>query len=265
MCDAAASRRAPLSALAYTTGSGRSVRSAAKRCLTPPSQVVEEFMNDFRSIRVPAHIDGTGDGSDVDPKAHWVIRELGLPAMVKACVTCRSTRHHPTGKFRVNANSKLLDVWLLINCELCDRTSRIPIHERVSVRALGNERLVMFEKNDPAVARHLAMDASLASRAGYRLDWSGTWELETDMPFYELERADPPPLEVVIRFELPAPIRVEKLLMAGFGLSRSAARGPVDSGRIRLPMAVGARAREDFTFFVITTSPSAHETAVVKH
>ena len=214
-------------------------------------------MNDFRSLRVPAHSDGNGDGSDIDRKALWVIRELGLPAIVKACVTCRSTRHHPTGKFRVNANSKLLDVWMLINCELCDRTSKIPIHERINVRALANERLVMFEKNDPAMARHLAMDASLASRAGYRLDWSGTWELETDMPFYELERADPAPLEVVIRFELPAPIRVEKLLMAGFGLSRSAARGMVESGRICLPLAIDARAREDFTLFVITTPAAA--------
>ncbi len=206
---------------------------------------------------MPADSDGNGDGSDIDRKALWVIRELGLPAIVKACMTCRSTRHHPTGKFRVNANSKLLDVWMLINCELCDRTSKIPIHERINVRALENERLVMFEKNDPAMVRHLAMDTSLVGRAGYRLDWSGTWELETDMPFYELERADPAPLEVVIRFELPAPIRVEKLLMAGFGLSRSAARGMVDSGRIRLPMAIDARARQDFTLFVITTPPSS--------
>ncbi len=203
-----------------------------------------------------ADSDSNGDGSDIDRKALWVIRELGLPAIVKACVTCRSTRHHATGKFRVNANSKLLDVWMMINCELCDRTSKIPIHERINVRALEHERLVMFEKNDPAMARRLTMDASLASRAGYRLDWSGTWELETDMPFCKLEPAGPLPLEVVIRFELPAPIRVEKLLMAGFGLSRSAARSMVDSGRIRLPMAIDARAREDFTLFVITTPPS---------
>ncbi len=221
-------------------------------------------MSGFRSIRVPADSGNNGDGCDIDGKALWVIRELGLPAIVKACVTCRSTRHHPTGKFRVNANSKLLDIWMLINCALCDRTSKIPVHERINVRALANERLVMFEQNDPAIARHLAMDESLASRAGYRLDWSGTWELDTDMPFYELERADPAPLEVFIRFELPAPIRVEKLLMAGFGLSRSAVKGMVGSGRIRLPMAVDARARADFTLFVITTPPSAHEAAAAE-
>ncbi|TCO62703.1 hypothetical protein EV192_102842 [Actinocrispum wychmicini] len=195
-------------------------------------------MSDLRSTRV--------SGADFDRKALWVVRELGLPAIGKACASCRSTRHRPTGKFRVNASGKLLDVWLLIRCELCGRTSKIPVHERVHVQALEHERLLKFENNDPAMVRHLAMNAALA---GYQLDWSGTWELETDMPFYDL-KSDPAPLEVFVRFELPAPIRVEKLLTTGFGLSRSTVRDMVDSGRIRLPMAIDAKAREDFTFLV---------------
>jgi hypothetical protein len=126
-------------------------------------------LNDFRSIGVPAE----GGESETGGKALWVIRELGLPAIVKACVSCSSTCHRPTGKFRVNANGKLL--------------------------------------------------------------------------------------KVVIRFELPVPIRVEKLLATGFGLSRSAVRGMVDSGRIRLPMAIDAKAREDFTLFVIATPPPSRD------
>jgi hypothetical protein len=203
-----------------------------------------EAMNDFRSTRVPA---------DVDRKALWLVRELGLLTIVKACVSCRSTRHHPTGKFRVNASGKLLDAWMLICCESCDRTSKIPLHERVHVQSLKHERLLAFENNDPAMVRQLVMDTALAGKAGYQLDWSGTWKLETDLPFYELEREDSAPLEVVVRFELPAPIRVAKLLTSGFGLSRPAVKGMVDSGRIRLPVAVDAKVREDFTLFVTAT------------
>jgi hypothetical protein len=184
-----------------------------------------------------------------DRKTLWVVRELGLPTIVKTCVSCRTNRHRPTGKIRVNASGKLLDVWMLIGCERCGRTSKIPVHERVHVRALDHERLVMFENNDPAVVRELAMDAGLAGRAGHRLDWTGTWKLETDLPFYEIEK-DPKPLEVVVRFELPAPIRAGKLLMAGFGLSRPAVTRMVGSGRILLPMAVDARVRGDFTLSV---------------
>jgi len=212
-----------------------------------PSLEFAEAMNDFRGTGMPAEC----GRPDIGRKALWVIRELGLPSIVKACVLCGSTRHRPTGKFRVNANGKLLDVWMLIRCEWCGGTSKIPIHERVYVRALERERLLMFENNDPAMVRDLAMDGALAGKAAYQLDWSGTWELETDMPSCELEPEDPAPLEVTIRFELPVPIRVEKLLAAGFGLSRSAVRGMVDSGHIRLPMAIDAKAREDFTILVI--------------
>ncbi|GAA2563669.1 DUF1062 domain-containing protein [Winogradskya consettensis] len=187
----------------------------------------------------------------IDRKALWVVRELGLPAIVKACVVCRSNLHRPTGKIRVNANGKLLDVWLLIGCDLCDRTSKIPVHERINVKALDHDRLLMFENNDPAMVRELTMDTMLAARSAYRLDWTGTWELETDMPFYDLTGADPASFEVVVRFELPAPVRVENLLTAGFGLSRPVVRGLVSSGRIQLPLPVDAKAREDFSFFVI--------------
>lgn len=203
-------------------------------------------MSHSRDVRVPAD----GGRPEVDRKALWVVRELGLPALVKACVTCASTRHRPTGKFRVNASGKLLDVWLLIGCERCGRTSKVPVHERVHVRALAHDRLLGFEENDPALVRRLVVDTAFAARSGHRLDWHGTWELDTDLPFYELEREDAAPLEVVVRFELPVPVRVEKLLTSGFGLSRAVVRSMVDAGRLRLPVPVDARVREDFTLFV---------------
>ncbi|BCJ53008.1 hypothetical protein Asp14428_44830 [Actinoplanes sp. NBRC 14428] len=178
--------------------------------------------------------------NDIDRKALWVVRELALPALLKACLSCGSTRHHPTGKFRVNANHKLLDVWMLIGCDSCGRTSKIPIHERIPVRDLPGDRLREFENNNPALVRHLT------HRITHPRDWRGTWELETDLPFYDFAA-----LEVFVRYELPAPIRVERLLMAGLGLSRSVTRRTVESGRIRLPLPLTAKAREDFTLHVI--------------
>jgi hypothetical protein len=190
-----------------------------------------------------------------DRKALWVVRELARPTIVKACVTCPSDRHRPTGKFRVNANGKLLDVWMLIGCVRCDRTSKVPVHERVNVRALPHEALLMFENNDPAMVRRVLLSAD----AG-RLDWTGTWELETDMPFYDVHDPGPAPLEVVVRFELPVPVRVERLLTAGFGVSRPVIRAMVEAGRIHLPRTVGARARADFTLVVTPAGATGQAT-----
>jgi hypothetical protein len=112
----------------------------------------------------------------------WVVRESGLPAVVKPCPDCSGTRHHPSGKFRVNANGKLLDVWLLLGCAACGRTSKVPVCGRVRVQSLEPARRLAYQANDPAMVRELIMSPALAAKNGYRLDWTSTWELETDTP-----------------------------------------------------------------------------------
>jgi hypothetical protein len=181
-------------------------------------------------------------------KALWAVRGSGLPAVVKPCMGCSGTRHRPSGKFRVNANGKLLDVWLLLCCAACGRTSKVPVHERVHVQSLERARRLAYETNDPAMVRELTMSASLAAKNEYCLDWTGIWELETDTPGYSPD--DLVPLTVLIRFELPAPIRVERLLTLGLGLSRAEVRRMVADGRIRLPLTLNAKAHQDFEITV---------------
>src|SRR5581483_11902270 len=112
---------------------------------------------------------------NTDRKALWTLRQSALPTVVRPCPDCPGTRHRPSGKIRVNANGKLLDVWLLLSCAGCDRTSKVPVHERVHVSSLEPARRVASETNDPAVVRELTISAALAAKTGYRLDWTGTW------------------------------------------------------------------------------------------
>ncbi len=190
----------------------------------------------------------------IDRKAQWAVRQAGLPAIVRRCPDCSSSRHHPSGKIRVNANGKLLDVWLLLTCDGCGRTSKVPVHERVHVSALNAARREAYEANAPAMVRELAMSASLATKNGYRLDWAGTWALETDTP--DPDPDGPDPLTVRVSFDLPAPVRVERLLMLGLGLSRTAARRLVAAGRVHLPVPVDGKVHQDFEFTVTGTAPA---------
>ncbi|UXY31814.1 DUF1062 domain-containing protein [Streptomyces sp. HUAS TT20] len=185
---------------------------------------------------------------NIDRKARWAVRQCALPMIVRPCLNCSGTRHRPSGKIRVNANGKLLDVWLLLHCAVCARTSKVPVHERVHVSSLEPARRVAYETNDTATVRELAMSASLAAKNGYHLDWTGTWDLETDTPFCALH--DPTPLKVLISFELPAPVRVERLLMLGLGISRTEVRRMIADGRIHLPLAPGAKANHGFELIV---------------
>jgi hypothetical protein len=61
-------------------------------------------------------------------------RQAGLPAIRRRCRTCPSTEYRTQGRFRVNANHKLLDVWLLALCVQCGQTVKLTVLERVHVR-----------------------------------------------------------------------------------------------------------------------------------
>jgi len=86
----------------------------------------------------------------------------------KFCPRCNGRRRFRCAyKFRVNANRKLVDVWLLFNCIRCDHTARLPVIERVPASRIGRTNLRAFEDNDRHLAVAAASNRSLLKRAGF--------------------------------------------------------------------------------------------------
>ena len=110
----------------------------------------------------------------------WVVRRTMLPLLSLRCVDCRSeSATTGEGRFRVNANGKLLDVWLLVRCVSCDRTSKLTVHERAPVRSLDPARLDGYSANDPELVASWLLDPLFARRNRFTLDWTGAWRLDT--------------------------------------------------------------------------------------
>jgi hypothetical protein len=148
----------------------------------------------------------------------WVVRRTRLPLLSLRCLDCRSeSATTGEGRFRVNANGKLLDVWLLVRCVSCDRTSKLTVHERAPVRSFDPAELHGYHVNDPELVASRLLDPLLARRNRFTLDWTGAWRLDT--PPAQLVEAWPVQVEVV--FEDPVPVRPERLIAQGLGLSRN--------------------------------------------
>ncbi|MEU5906699.1 DUF1062 domain-containing protein [Micromonospora sp. NPDC047527] len=124
------------------------------------------------------------------------------------------------GRFRVNANGKLLDVWLLVRCVSCDRTSKLTVHERKTVGSFDPVELRGYRLNDPALVASTLLDPLLARRCHFTLDWSDAWRL--DIGPARLDEAWP--VRVAVAFEDPVPVRPERLIAQGLGLSRNEVR-----------------------------------------
>ncbi|GAA1891422.1 DUF1062 domain-containing protein [Asanoa iriomotensis] len=174
----------------------------------------------------------------------WVVRRTGLPLLSLRCVDCPS-RSATTGRgrFRVNANGKLLDVWLLVRCVSCDRTSKLTVHERARVRSLDPALLDGYHSNDPALVAATLLDPQFARRLGIALDWQGAWQL--DAPPAPLDESWPRHVAVV--FEDAVPIRPDRLIAQGLRLSRNEVLRRIKCDiSLRRPTSVG------FTFIVMT-------------
>lgn len=157
-------------------------------------------------------------------------------AVLRPCPRCNEVRPFvSTGKFRVNANGRRLDVWLLYQCGDCAESWRLPVYERVQAAALDPERYDAFLRNDPEEAARCAADRGLLQRAGARLDGG---EVAVTRPPLVLGA----PLSVVLRLTGGRGPRLDQLVARELGVSRAAVArwgllGWVESERA-LPRAV---------------------------
>src|SRR4051794_40171258 len=174
----------------------------------------------------------------------WIVRRTRLPLLSLRCVDCPS-KSATTGKgrFRVNANGKLLDVWLLVRCVSCDRTSKLAVHERVPVRSLDPPLLDGYHANDLKLITATLLDPQFARRHKLALDWQGAWQLDATPP--RLDEAWP--WQVAVAFEDPVPIRPDRLIAQGLHLSRNEVLR-----RIKCDIPLGRPTSVGFTFIVMS-------------
>jgi len=183
----------------------------------------------------------------------WLVRPTGLPLIRRRCRSCPSARYRAHGKFRVNANHKLLDVWLLALCVRCGETIKLTVLERVNVRAIEPSTLTRFHDNDAELAATLLRDPILLRRNGVALDWDDAWTLrKTTVDVSEAEVID-----TSVRFAQPIPIRLTRLLAAGLEVSRSEVQRLVAAGHLTSARRLTGTSSSDFTFTLFTEAGRA--------
>jgi hypothetical protein len=99
----------------------------------------------------------------------------------------------------------------------CDRTGKITVHERAPVVSFDPAELDGYHTSDPDLVASTLLDPLLPRRNRFTLDWKEAWRL--DIPPAELDGSWPVTVEVV--FKDPVPVRPERLIAQGLGLSRN--------------------------------------------
>jgi hypothetical protein len=167
-----------------------------------------------------------------------------LPLVRRRCHVCGSERFRPSGTFRVNANHKLIDAWLLALCVACGETAKLAVLERVTVRAIRPELLDRLHHNDPGLTAELLQDPVLHRRNRVALDWDGAWRLDTGGS----DHLDREVIDVSVRFAARIPVRPVRLIARGCGLSRAEVDRLITEGKLVSAVRLNGKLSGDFSF-----------------
>ena len=167
-----------------------------------------------------------------------------LPLVRRRCHVCAAERFRASGKFRVNANHKVLDAWLLVLCTGCGDTAKLSLLERVHVRSVRPELLDRLHDNDPGLIAELLQDPVVQHRNRIALDWDDAWRLDTGGS----DHLDQEVIDIMVRFQARIPVRPVRLIAEGCALSRAEVERLATEGKLVSAIRLNGKVSADFTF-----------------
>lgn len=152
------------------------------------------------------------------------------PYIKRNCSKCKTnTEFYCSEKFRVNANQKIVDIWLIYNCTLCEGTWNYPILSRVNINKIDSMLIQKFMNNDKETIWYYAFQINKLRKLCN--------DVITDIR-YELrkEKLDSRFNEVTIRlcYKYDFGLRIDKLIAEILGISRSKVNKLSQNGTILL-------------------------------
>lgn len=150
-------------------------------------------------------------------KSTWEVQYLSLPLVLKHCKKCsKKSKFSCSKKFRVNAQRKALDIWLIYNCLDCNTTWNARVYSHISPQLLSPAQLEGFQKNSQSFVEKYAMDNEFLYR-------NGADEVEVP-PYSIIGDAFLPSenVELEIKSRYSFPVKVSTLVREKLHLSQTA-------------------------------------------
>lgn len=166
-------------------------------------------------------------------RVRWTITSLSLPKPWIACSRCSEIRpFRCSGKFRLNANGKRLDAWLIYRCGGCDQTWNRPLFERRKRSEVDPAMLEALQANDHGLARRFALD--IAGLRAFTNRIEGMDDAAICKEVVSSPAAQASCLEIVLVVSGATTARLDRVLAGGLGLSRNRIDALLGEGRLEV-------------------------------
>ena len=101
----------------------------------------------------------------------WEVVARNTPLLKRKCNHCGSNRFYCSEKFRMNAQKKNIDIWLIYRCIKCDNTFNMTIFSRTKTELIDKDFFNKFSENDTELAWEYAFSLETSRKNNAELDF----------------------------------------------------------------------------------------------
>lgn len=163
---------------------------------------------------------------------YWAIKPASTPIILKNCSRCGcQSEFNCSNQFRVNAQQRNLDVWLIYKCKRCNCTWNMDIYSRVRPQDLPPEQYEGFLHNDATLAARFACDAQTIKNNKVKADFEHlSYRIVGDL--ITVEEVSEFAVNLSITIDYGMPVRLDKILSEGLGISRNKVKAMIDASAV---------------------------------
>lgn len=153
----------------------------------------------------------------------WEVKAKNTPLLKKKCNHCNSNRFQCSDKFRLNAQKKNIDIWLIYRCVKCNNTYNMTVFSRIRTESISKEIFKKFSENNTEIAWQYAFSQEAIMKNNAEADWKS---VEYEISFQNLTIESLINRESdMISFQIQCPfdfnMRISTIIRTCLGLSSS--------------------------------------------
>ena len=157
------------------------------------------------------------------------------PLLIKMCSHCVSDRFYCSDKFRMNAQKKNIDVWLIYRCVKCDNTCNLTLLSRSKPDLIDKTLFHSFSMNDKDTAWKYAFSTEMERKNNLRLDYGSIeYEIIPNTSLEDLLNLSNEVIKIHIKCEFEFDLKLSSLIRRRFSLSANQVKRMFEDGIITI-------------------------------
>ncbi len=122
----------------------------------------------------------------------WVVKAQNTPLLKRKCNHCDSDRFYCSDKFRLNAQKKNIDIWLIYRCVKCHTRYNMTLFSRIRTESISKEVFNRLSENDTDLAWEYAFSRETRRKNNAEADLDSVeYEIQfDDIPLKQIMTSD---------------------------------------------------------------------------